>query len=323
MIKLPVKRVPQKQETETEEKVAEETQEHLNDRPIIGILTQPTALDAFHDSYIMGAYVKWIQQGGARVVPVYNTLGDKEILDLMDQLNGMILPGGKVRLVKKDGSLHYFTEKSILIMNKAKELNDKGIHFPIWGVCQGIQQMAVAEAPFYDTLKIRTADAYDFSTTIKFVSDPTESKLYRNAPRHLLTALERENITYNAHKDCIMPETFFNYVALRDYTVIANCFDKSGVEYVSTIEHKKYPFFAVQSHPEKAAFVWITFRDIPHSRNAIEIGQYYANFFVNECRKNLSKFHDLEMEKKLQIENFTVKLTDGVLQESFIFKEQE
>lgn len=245
------------------------------------------------------------------------------MLDLMDQLNGMILPGGNVNLVNKDGFLHPFTEKSILIVNKAKELNNRGIHFPIWGVCQGIQQMAVVEAPFYETIKLGTADAYDVATTIKFVSDPTESKLYRNAPRYLLTALERENITYNAHHDCLMPDIFFKIEALRDYKVVANCIDKSGVEYVSTIEHKKYPFFAVQSHPEKAAFVWITFRNIPHSKHAIEIGQYYANFFVNECRKNLAKFHDLEKEKQLQIENFTIKLTDGVLQECYLFKERE
>ena len=44
----------------------------LNMRPIIGILTQPSPseLMQFGNSYIPASYVKYVESGGARVVPV-------------------------------------------------------------------------------------------------------------------------------------------------------------------------------------------------------------------------------------------------------------
>jgi hypothetical protein len=54
-----------------------------------------------------------------------------------------------------------------------------------------------------------------------------------------------------------------------------------GIEFISSIEHKAYPFYGVQFHPEKNAFEWKT-ESIPHSADAILVGQFYGNFFVNE-----------------------------------------
>ena len=43
-----------------------------NLRPIIGIVTEPTdgALSKFGDSFISAGYVKFVEMGGARVVPI-------------------------------------------------------------------------------------------------------------------------------------------------------------------------------------------------------------------------------------------------------------
>jgi anthranilate/para-aminobenzoate synthase component II len=53
------------------------------------------------------------------------------------------------------------------------------------------------------------------------------------------------------------------------------------IEFVSSIEHKVYPFFGVQFHPEKNAFEW-KIESIPHSADAVLAEQFYGNFFVNE-----------------------------------------
>lgn len=44
----------------------------LNNRPIVGILTQPTSggLRKYGSSYIAASYVKFIESGGGRAVPV-------------------------------------------------------------------------------------------------------------------------------------------------------------------------------------------------------------------------------------------------------------
>ena len=60
----------------------------------------------------------------------------------------------------------------------------------------------------------------------------------------------------------------------------------------------KYPFYGLQWHPEKAAFEWHPEKDTRHSWDAIRLGQYFANFFVNEARKNNNTFGSYEEELK-------------------------
>jgi hypothetical protein len=55
----------------------------------------------------------------------------------------------------------------------------------------------------------------------------------------------------------------------------------AGIEFISSVEHKEYPFYGVQFHPEKNAFEW-KIDSIPHSRDAILVEQFYGNFFVSE-----------------------------------------
>jgi gamma-glutamyl hydrolase len=54
-----------------------------------------------------------------------------------------------------------------------------------------------------------------------------------------------------------------------------------GSEFISSVEHRKYPFYGVQFHPEKNAFEWKV-ESIPHSAAAILVGQFYGNFFISE-----------------------------------------
>lgn len=45
----------------------------------------------------------------------------------------------------------------------------------------------------------------------------------------------------------------------------------------------KYPFYAVAFHPEKVMFDWTPYKiPIPHSGDAIQVSQFFCNFFINE-----------------------------------------
>ncbi|KDR20014.1 Gamma-glutamyl hydrolase [Zootermopsis nevadensis] len=61
----------------------------------------------------------------------------------------------------------------------------------------------------------------------------------------------------------------------------------NGSEFISSFEHKKYPFYGVQFHPEKNAFEW-KIESIPHSADAILVEQFYGNFLVNEAHPRTS-----------------------------------
>ena len=84
--------------------------------------------------------------------------------------------------------------------------------------------------------------------------------------------------------------------------------DVNGLEFVSTIEAKNYPIFGTQFHPEKNAYEWAPkYPGIPHTRlvklcynsddheysifsEAIRVGRYFAEFFINLARQSSHKF---------------------------------
>merc|ERR1712013_672382 len=100
----------------------------LNDRPIIGIVSQTIhpELDAIlppghnYTTYIASSYIKWVEAAGARAVPVIveNEITSEEYyLKLFSGLNGLLIPGGAVSIF--DGG---YAEASNWFFEKAKEV---------------------------------------------------------------------------------------------------------------------------------------------------------------------------------------------------------
>ena len=89
---------------QNEKKFKSETKEsyNLNYRPIIGVLAQelsPLLAPWYGDnytSYISAAYVKFIEQAGARVAPVLINQDDVYYEKIFNSINGFIMPGGAV-----------------------------------------------------------------------------------------------------------------------------------------------------------------------------------------------------------------------------------
>lgn len=133
----------------------------------------------------------------------------------------------------------------------------------------------------------------------------------------------------------------------QEWDVLSVNKDVNGLEFVSSIEHKRYgatidfingllsnglingfhlyryPFYGVQFHPEKNIYEWIRNRNIPHSSNAIITAQYFATFFVDECRKNDNHFESVDEENKVLIYNFPTTFTGLVksaFEQSYLFK---
>merc|ERR1712179_818392 len=132
--------------------------------------------------------------------------------------------------------------------------------------------------------------------------------------------LGEEKVTYNHHNWGVTRETYEKYPALkRFFKILSVNNDESGKEFISTVEARNYPIYAVQWHPEKNNFEYTTaFKEIPHTANADLVSQYMANFFVNETRKNHHHFPSKEIEEKFLIYNYNSiysakKYEDGTL----------
>jgi gamma-glutamyl hydrolase len=112
----------------------------INDQPIIGSASQPILTGSFlskdlktlKTSYIIDSYVQFLESAGARVVPlIYDGVLEEELAKL-DKLNRVLLPGGNA-----DGADYCSFVSAIL--EKAKDMNDKGIYFPVWAICLGFE----------------------------------------------------------------------------------------------------------------------------------------------------------------------------------------
>ncbi|CAI2371311.1 unnamed protein product [Moneuplotes crassus] len=301
--------------TEEIDKIREGNQ--INERPMIGIFTQP--YNETND-YIMASYVKFVESAGARAVPIVWRDSDEDILDLVQNLNGALFPGGSTALRNEDGSLTEHSRKIELVLNKVKELNDQGVYFPILSICMGFQEIVQSEAPYKDTVELNKFDSMNVANNLTLKYSIEDSKLFSEMPQHLINALQNENITYNHHHDGVYPSALNKYPALREgYYLLGTSYDLNGVEYVAFIESKEYPIWGIQFHPEMNIFIWKPTLEVPHSQVSIDFSQFMANFFVKQSKKNFNKFDSEEEAFDHMIEHIPVELNPLKKHEVYIF----
>jgi len=288
-----------------------------NDRPIIGILTQPQGGEEggaivesgnVSSSYIAASYVKWAESAGARVVPLHYDATDEELTNMFRHINGILFPGGGTSL--KNVSTNRFYAAASLLYSLANEENKRHPwSFPIQGTCLGFQLLSVLAAGD-EVLCGGCFEGTDGDPLpLTFTSDLSRSWLFESMTKTLVDKLRVENLTENSHSSGVEPSAFAKSEKLAEmYTVLSVNFDENGREFVSTFEGKKLPYSATQWHPEKNNFEFggvgaLGKRAIPHTADAVAVSQYFANNFVNRARRSLQNFSTSEAEASALIYN--------------------
>ncbi|CAL8337863.1 unnamed protein product [Merluccius merluccius] len=274
--------------------------EPLNDRPIIGVLAQENLPDdkfARGSSYIAACYVKYLESSGARVVPIRINLSDEDYFRIFNSINGLLLPGGDVDLQTSQ-----FSRVSKIFYNLALKANDEGDHFPIWGTCQGFQQLSVLTAN-KNLLTLTNTKAVALPLT--FTKAAPSSRLFQSFPVDLMQSLAEENITSNFHSWSLSLQNFSRNTKLKRFYKILSTNTDGKTDFVSTMEALQYPFYAVQWHPEKSPFEWVDKPGMVHLGSAVRASFYTASFFISEAMKNFHHFPSPAEEDKALIYNFS------------------
>ncbi|XP_034090907.1 gamma-glutamyl hydrolase isoform X1 [Gymnodraco acuticeps] len=276
-------------------------QEASNDRPVIGILTQmisDTAMKPFGKTYIPSSYVKYIESGGSRVMPIGLTLTTADYESIFRKINGLVFIGGAVDLEKSD-----YARVAKIFYRLALKANDNGDFFPIWGTCMGMQLLTVLVAG-KSLLEKTTAD--NVALHLNLTSEANSSKMFEGFPQKLMSALTEEPLTGNFHHYGLSVKNFQENEPLRSFfSLLSTNVAENQVHFVSTIEGRKYPFYGVQWHPEVNRFQWDRKLNFPHSAHAVQLSSLLAQFFVNEGRRSLHQFDNLEEEASSLIYNDT------------------
>lgn len=226
-------------------KLAEECD--TDSEPVIGIVSQSCAPDltdkgtvdkgpnAEWSTWIMSAYVRWLEQYGARSIPI---LCDEDInvtYEKMKYINGILFPGGAGDYV----------ENGKLILKKVMEINDSGRFFPMWGTCLGIETFAEWTATVEKKV-LEEISVQQRCIPISLTPDADKSKMFSFFGSEVTLLLQTGNHTYNWHTYGIRPSTFQNDPKLRDFWLVTSTSVSDADEtFVATVEARNYPIMAI------------------------------------------------------------------------------
>eukprot|EP00873_Tetraselmis_striata_P040536 jgi/Tetstr1/460800/TSEL_000556.t1 len=279
----------------------DEVTEVLNNRPLVGIVSQGALLP--NQSYIAASYVKFIEMAGGRAVPFTHDMTEDEIAERFNQVNGILLPGGGAILEPGYG----YYDVSATLLRLAIEANDRGDFFPILGTCLGFEFFTVAISG--NTSILGNFDSGNVATRLEFTSDAALSRTFSTFRPELLQLMTTQPLTQENHQFAISPQVFTGDAKLSQFfQVLSTSKDKQGVEYVSSVEARQYPIIATQWHAEKNAFEWASTQQTPHSAEAVEVTFSLARSLLNMARRNLHKPRDIESELDLLIYNYPVTI---------------
>ncbi|CAH1989621.1 unnamed protein product [Acanthoscelides obtectus] len=292
--------------------------------PIIGVLSQETSrsrndIGEFQHSYIAASYVKFLESAGARVIPVCLDSRDVQYDPIFRSINTVLFPGGAAYFKERGG----YGEAARKLYNLAKAVNEKGTYYPIIGVCLGHEVLPYADKGD----DIRTdCELKNVAVPLKLAADYEKSKMFSKAPDEIISILKTKNVTYNFHQCCLTEKTFRRHKLLPEWKITSTDEDINGIEFISSMENTRYPFYGTQFHPEKNLFEFKAGIGIPHSVEAVKISQYFANFFVEECRKNANRFPDHDLEKRTLIYNYQpiyTGINGSVYEQKYVFAKSD
>jgi gamma-glutamyl hydrolase len=254
--------------------------------PVVGVLSEPGYNSQSH--YIAASYIKWLEAGGARSIPIPYDASPALLDDIYGQINGLFLPGGSCDMPP---GVPY-------LLDRILHDNRQGHYFPVWGTCLGFEfliQYVGGSGAMQDGFSAR-----NITLSLEHVQ---RKELYAD-PTTFRTVVEKP-VAMNSHHQGIEPQHFLaNPQLVAMWHITSTNHDVNGRPFVSTIEPidpQRTPLYGVQYHPEKNAFEYssypgtnIPYEAIDHSAEGIAFSLTLAQFFVERVRHSqaINPHHD-------------------------------
>ncbi|XP_062231891.1 gamma-glutamyl hydrolase 2-like [Phragmites australis] len=259
----------------------------IYDRPVIGIVSHPgdgasgRISNGTSTSYIAASYVKFVEAAGARVIPLVYNEPEERLLEKLSLVNGVLFTGGS----EKQG-LYFETIKEVF--QYVLDRNDAGDPFPLFAQCLGFELVSMIVSK--DNNILETFDALNQASTLQFPSySLLKGSVFQRFDPELIKKLSTSCLVMQNHRYGISPKRLRENDALSSFfKILTTSPDENGKFYVSTVQAYKYPITCTQWHPEKAIFEWRK-PIIPHSEDAVQVSQHFANYFVSQARNSSNR----------------------------------
>ncbi len=207
-------------------------------------------------------YVRWVESTGSTAVVLPHDLPKRDLLKGLNKLNGIVWTGGGIESSNYTHKQYTSYIKSLVTcFEKAKEYNDHGRYYPIFGICLGFEILVL----------------FSQNVRIEHLFDPMKP--------HLRESRDTITLKDSRLKDWFLPlekkmavqpcathhhKYGFDIKPLKGLTIVS-----TDADFINMIEYKKYPFYGVQFHPER-----------PFDAFSKKVSIHFSSFLKHECEKN-------------------------------------
>ena len=220
----------------------------MNDlRPTIGILATPFIKNnESQEIFLAEEFIKLFTKNGIDHVILPYTMKKTELDKIIYNLDGLLFPGSQLGNFYNNKYIQKHFRIQKYLIQKAKTINNNTRPFPIIGICNGYENMILAEKNYNITNK-----------NIKKVFINVEAyPNYKTNPTFIKTKLGN-SFKKNFHRTKKLINNHALGVESKNkpphYIIIATSLDKNNKEFIEIIKHKTYPFFGFQGHPERSS----------------------------------------------------------------------
>lgn len=229
-------------------------------QPLVGILSQPADIgeSSFRmnyphgpksHSYLTESATHLVESSGAHAVAVEYDLPHHKLLEILENLQGIVFQGGAVG---GEGS-ELYSSRVKFIVDWAKTANSQGRRMFIFAYCKGYEELVMACS---SSAKVITC-GYDNlsknrSVTILPAALSKTAYLSTLSLADMRYTLEEQGIFF-FHKCGVSAADLPKFTSEFHLVGTADLPDKNAT-IVALIEHKTYPFVGMQFHPEANAF---------------------------------------------------------------------
>lgn len=222
------------------------------DKPIIAIISNPYPEndDDSIISYIVKAYVQWLNEFGSQVIILPWNSDKSHVNNIITKINGLLIQGGG-RLLK-----HGKYEEMLDLIIKEANKNE----IPIWFTCQGFEFLHCWLADNYNILEnYKDTRAVLLSNKLR-EENIKDSKMLKYFDKEDIEICNNEKTPAFVHYHSlgVNDKVYEENPTLNDeLKILATAKDSVGHEFISAVESKdfsKNKYFSTQSHPEKAKY---------------------------------------------------------------------
>ena len=308
--------------------------DHVNETPVIGILTIPISKWVAGDqriilksknlkSFLPNAYIQWLESAGVQVVPIQYNITKPIMNSILKQVNGVLIIGKIIdedlRYLKQsdiDTEVIRYARSEFHIFNFAKKQNDKGSFFPLFGVGGGSQDLLWMEAfpNYYKNLTSKKNALNFMMPKNSFIKIDKNNQRYplrlnnntgflskTNTPTNNLNMWKNNNVCYTEMGIVIKPNgEFIKSIYDKIYINSIGKIPKNG-SFINMFTFQRYPFYGTLFHPE-AIFHNSILNQTKKSIPMNNLSLFLSNRFARDARKNLNKL----IAKSILIYNYTL-----------------